>query len=308
MGDFASELEDKMHDRNFHIRGKINYHAFGKWQRFSDATKGKRAKDLFVLIFEGLRGATFGDWHYPDDWYTHWNGALPKPTVNDMNEIKKQQDIRRVEQNYERAKHEWRAKEFFHKFYCSEYTDEHPYVLRKRIRAYYSRQVRSWLLVPVRDIDYQFKTVQIIKPNGFKRLWKGTSQLNNMIWLSEPLEHSYDGVIRICEGYATGCTIYEAIGSPVICAINANNLVATTILLRRKFVKATIRICADNDQWIKDNVGLKYAREAIKLTGASLTYPTFDHLKYEEKPTDFNDLMCLNGIEDVERQLMLIKD
>lgn len=304
MSDFAAELEQVMQSRHFHIRGKINYSKSGEWQRFSDVTKHRRKRDLFVILHDFDRGATFGDWHYQEDWYTHWNSAYGRPTLTQLTEQKAELERKRADQLVERSKKQWRARELWYKFYVDKYTDDHPYVIRKCIRGFYSRQVRSWLLVPVRNIHYELMTLQIIKPDGFKRLWKGTSQKENMIWLSEKLPENYRGTIHICEGYATGCTIYEAMGSPVICAINANNLFSVTQLIKNKFPFATLIICADNDCWSRDNPGISYAAHTMKVTGAIMRYPVFPAKYYPEKPTDFNDLLVREGIEAVENQLL----
>lgn len=308
MSDFSSELESVMYSRNFYIRGKINYSKSGEWQRFPDGSKNyKRKKDLFVILHDYDRGATFGDWHYPEDWYTHWNSAYGIPTVTEQENRRKEMIKKKAEQAYERSKKEWRARELWSKFYVSKYTDDHPYVIRKRIRAYYARQVRSWLLVPVRDIDYNLVTLQIIKPCGFKRIWTGTSYKKNMIWLSEPLSDDYTGIIYICEGYATGCTIYEIEGEAVICGINADNMRMVAVDLRRKFVHACIRICADDDRYGKDNTGMNAAKWIKVQTGAAITYPDFTDMDISQYPTDFNDLIILSGWEVTQRQLRLIK-
>lgn len=68
-----------------------------------------------------------------------------------------------------------------------------------------------------------------------------------------------------------------------------------------------IRICADDDRWGKENIGMKVAVNASKLHAATLSWPDFSKLDISDKPTDFNDLMCLAGIEEVENQLILIR-
>lgn len=307
MKSFKEQLENKMHQRNFHIHGAINYNISGKWQRFSDSTTGKRKKDLFVILHDYDRGATFGDWHYPDDWFTYWNSANGRPSADDLMARKEEAVKRKVEQTYERSKREWRAREFWHRFYLTKDAARHPYAVRKIIDAYGAKIVRSWLVVPVHTIDHKVLTLQIIKPNGFKRLWKGTSPKGNMIWLSEELPENYNSVIRVCEGYATGCTIRSITGSPVVCSINANNLLDTVIELRRKYINANIRICADNDKWGAENTGLKYAEQAARLCGMSLHYPVFDEQYSFCKPTDFNDLFVLAGHEIVKKQLIITR-
>jgi putative DNA primase/helicase len=166
--------------------------------------------------------------------------------------------------------------------------------------------IRSWLLVPVHDIDHNFVTLQIIKPDGFKRLWKGTSQKNNMMWLCDlPLDKRYEGIIRVCEGYATGCTIREITKSPVVCAINANNLLNTVVQLRQNFIHADIRICADNDAYGEINSGLLHGKNAAKRTGSTLYFPTFEGCCIDKKPTDFNDLFILAG-KDLVKEILSI--
>ncbi len=313
MSDFANELEKKMAERNFHIKGNINYSVSGKWQRFADGSKQyKRTKDLFVVLHDFDRGATFGDWHYPDDWYTYWNSANGRPSREDLIARQEEAHRRMIDQAYERGKAEWRAQTFWSRFYVEHYMREHPptfhpYVLRKQIYPHYAKRMRSWLLVPIRNIDYKLVTIQIIKPDSFKRLWKKTSQKQNMIWLSPDLPEDYSGMIRICEGYATGCTIHSITKSPVICAINANNLLDTTLDIRRKFPNAHVKICADNDQWGHENVGLKYADYASRYAGVALHYPVFDGFNCSSKPTDFNDLFIIAGKQTTKQQLITIR-
>ena len=73
-------------------------------------------------------------------------------------------------------------------------------------------------------------------------------------------------------------------------------------MLRGKYPEAEIVICADNDAWVDSNVGVIKAREAAFLIGAKLAVPTFSNVS--TKPTDFNDLMRLQGIEVVRCQLL----
>ena len=309
MSEFKSSLENAMESHGFFIQGSINYNS-DKIQRFKNRNKVRGGQDIFVALHD-YRGATFGDWHNKDGWVTWWLNASVKISVHE--EADRRERTREIEQRRLKMRKIAinRALRLWDKGTTD--TDEQSYIKKKRIRGYYSRQIKQlrWikdtLLIPIRNIDYEFQGVQIIKPNGFKRLWKGTSQKDNMIWLSPPLPDNYDGVIRVCEGYATGCTIYETIGSPVICAINANNLVNVMQLLRQKYPKYNLKICADNDQWSGQNSGLICALNAENVSGAIIYYPTFNQSDVREKPTDFNDLMCLNGIEEVERQLTLIR-
>lgn len=302
------DLYSVMRDHGFHIIGEINYYT-DKVQRFKNAKYPNKGKDIYLYV-RGDQGATFGDWHDKDNPITWWANGRRRLSIKEQIE---RDNIQREIDRKKTAMRELairRSYNLWSQFYLTEDCDDHPYVVRKRIRSYYARQIRqfrfikSHLIIPIRNVNYEFRGVQIIKADGFKRLWKGTSQKENMIWLSEPLPKDYKGMIRICEGYSTGCSIYEAIGSPVICAINAYNLVCVSQSLKKHFPLATLIICADNDAWSRDNPGIKYAVEAMKLTGAIMRRPSFTGFDVSERPTDFNDLLCLGGIEIVENQLL----
>jgi putative DNA primase/helicase len=307
MNEFSDQLEEIMTSRNFFIKGKINYNLTGKFQRFPNASVYKRSKDLFVVLHDYDRGATFGDWNYPDDWFTYWNKKYENPNLSELKIRKKVMEANKAAEAYERSKREWRSKEFWHKYYLNHDPTTHPYVIKKCIFPYYAKCYRTKLFIPVSDIDFNLKTLQIIKPDGFKRLWKGTSQRNLMMWLCQKLSQNYDGIIRVCEGYATGCTIKHITKSPVVCGINSLNMIKVCIELKRKFIHAQIKICADNDKWGRENTGLKHATQAAKFINAPIYYPIFESNNNRE-PTDFNDLYVLHGAQEVKRQLLMARD
>lgn len=110
------------------------------------------------------------------------------------------------------------------------------------------------------------------------------------------------GTIRICEGYATACSIYEAVGPPVICAFSASNLEAVAVAIRQKYSKMVIFICADNDCDKKENLGVNQALIAAQASNAFIVVP---QLKTNAK-CDWNDLFCLEGVEIVVNQLTIL--
>lgn len=305
MMDFPTQLEEIMHSRQFFIKGHINYNLTGKFQRFGNANKYGRKKDLFVILHDYDRGATFGDWHYPEDWFTYWNKNYETPSLTELKKLKAELEIRKINDAYERSKAEWRSRELWFKYYINHDPASHPYIIRKKIYPYYSRQIRSWLLVPISNIDHELVTLQIIKPDGFKRLWKGTSQKSLCMWLCDKLPDDYSGIIRVCEGYATGCTIREITKNPVVCGINSLNMIKICIELRRKFIHSNIKICADNDKWGKENIGIKHALEAAKFINAKIYYPVFQENISLHNPTDFNDLYICQGKMEVHNQLLI---
>ncbi len=183
----------------------------------------------------------------------------------------------------------------------------HPYVLRKRIYPHAARLVRGLIVLPVLDIEGRLMSLQFIKPNGFKQFKAGAPASEGAIWLGGHLPEGYNGVVRLCEGWSTGCTIYSITKSPVICALNAYNLVKVAIQVKQYYPDAHVKICADNDAWGKDNVGLECALKAAQQTGYIIHYPMFEGLDTFMQPTDFNDLYLLAGRDIVRKQLISIR-
>jgi putative DNA primase/helicase len=184
---------------------------------------------------------------------------------------------------------------------------QHLYVLRKKIIPLSARVARSLIVLAVRDVRYQIQSMQFIKPNGFKQFKAGGAIKGGMIWLSPPLDNDYSGVIRLCEGWATGCTIAEITQQPVVCTLNASNMVNVAKLLVDNFPKATLLICADNDCWGANNAGAIAAAESVMITRNKIFYPEFKDSHEAKRPTDFNDLFLLEGFAETRKQLTIVK-
>jgi len=110
------------------------------------------------------------------------------------------------------------------------------------------------------------------------------------------------------EGYATAASIHQATGFPVVVCFNAGNIDPVIARFRADtHIKADrFIICADNDQWKPDkgNPGMDKANDAAKKHGCYIAAPVFDGLNTGDKPTDFNDLHLLAGIDAVKQAIM----
>jgi hypothetical protein len=95
--------------------------------------------------------------------------------------------------------------------------------------------------------------------------------------------------------------VHEATGGYVVTAFDAGNLQPVALRLRQEHPEARIIIAADNDAWTEGNPGLTKAKSAAKACSGQVVFPRFTH--DETQPTDFNDLFCLEGIEQVKTQL-----
>lgn len=128
------------------------------------------------------------------------------------------------------------------------------------------------------------------------------------LWLPIGRPAEVDGKLTIClcEGYATGASIYQATGLAVLVCFDAGNLLDVARIVRKAYPEGRLIVCADNDQWtmvrgVAQNTGVIKGTETSKTVDALLAVPWFKNVN--TKPTDFNDLACLDGDAEVARQV-----
>lgn len=178
-----------------------------------------------------------------------------------------------------------------------EATNAHPYLKRKGVHAYGLRLLRDSLIVPLYDTARAIHGMQFIGADGEKKFKVGTAKQGHYFPIGKPKEKT----LLVCEGYATGASLYEATGCGVAVAFDAGNLKPVAEALRQKYPDYRLIICADNDQWGDINTGAIKATEAALAVAGLLTIA--DIQDATDKPTDFNDLHQLEGIETVRRQV-----
>jgi phage/plasmid primase-like uncharacterized protein len=182
---------------------------------------------------------------------------------------------------------------------CSdEGIESHKYLLNKRISAHGLKINGDHLLVPLRNTLGELWSVQKIHQDGAKRFYTGGRVNGCYHAIGAP------GLrLILCEGYATGASIYEATGEAVAVCFNAGNLKGVVTSLRGKYPNMELLIGGDNDQFNETNVGKQKAQEAAQLVNAKMVMPNFKEADLNGKPTDFNDLHVLYGLEEVNKQL-----
>lgn len=199
--------------------------------------------------------------------------------------------------------------------------DQHPYLRQKLVKAHGLR-VGKWplrnkagevyghaenvLLIPMKNHRGKITSLQGI----FDQLPKGYE--SNKTYLRDAIKRgsfhligkTSVGTLAICEGYATGATVHEATGWAVAVCFDRSNLETVAKELRPALPGVQIVICADNDQFTDGNPGVRDAKAAGEAIHTRVVVPQFQNLK--GKPTDFNDLASLEGIEEVRRQLGIV--
>ncbi len=147
---------------------------------------------------------------------------------------------------------------------------DHPYLARKRVKAWGLRQLNNMLLIPARDADGQLHTLQFIGADGVKRFLTG-GRIQGCYYSMGRVH----GAVLVAEGYATAASIFEASGHAVAVAFNAGNLEPVARAIRAKFPKLHIVICADNDVATPGNPGLTRATEAARAVRGFVVAPDF---------------------------------
>jgi len=183
-----------------------------------------------------------------------------------------------------------------------------PYSERKRIDVCGNVKTRTTLLgkdilVGMYDEAGEFWGYQVIRPDGAKDFQEG--QRLKGIFGKIPGDAAKK--VYIAEGYATAASIFMATGCTTYIAFSANNIPSVAHAVRKLHPKTAIVICADDDKYKPEagNIGVEKATQAAKDIDASVAVPTF--LDETTKPTDWNDLLCLEGMKELQAQLAAVK-
>ena len=164
--------------------------------------------------------------------------------------------------------------------------------------------------VKIIDIEGRAQGLQKIYNNSKKLFTKGLAKKGNFALIgADKISHNTKQ-ISICEGVSTALSIHLATGEPVCSALDAFNLLPVSKNLKRKYTKAKFVFWADNDAYKAEqlknngeklgNTGLIHANlAAFKIRNAQVMTPDFSNLHFDDnlKPTDFNDLHCIAGLE-----------
>lgn len=174
---------------------------------------------------------------------------------------------------------------------------EHPYLAVKGIAANGAKLHGKSLLLPMYDTARTLHSLQTIGPDGDKRFLLGGRVTGCYFAIGTP-----KGQLIVCEGFATGASIYECTGHAVAVAFNAGNLEAVAVALRKKFPTMPIVIAADDDHLTEGNPGITKATAAARAANGTIAVPVFP-IDRDDKATDFNDMHRSVGAEAVSRAI-----
>lgn len=258
----------------------------GQWQRFKPP--GKSDLDGYASIL-GHEAALIGRWDtgeqhlviLADEGATDEDRRQARERARaeaqQARERQREALARQHAQAAERARHLWSQ---------AAQPQGHAYLAAKQVDAGLTRQLDHLLLVPLTD-GHRLVNLQTITIDGTKRFLRGGRKKGcyhpmGDITGTKPL--------LICEGWATGMSLFMATGYPVACAMDAGNLLPVARSLRDRHPGVSIIICADNDRHTDGNPGVTAGKAAACVVGGTCIWPQFPA---GAKGSDFNDLALL---------------
>lgn len=249
---------------------------------------------FWVKRFEG--GYVFGDFVSGLSTHVFDQNEYTKPELKKMQErMKKAQKEAEIEQQNVHKHASLRAESIWNE---AKEVLEHPYLSKKKVFSHGLKEYKGCLVIPLKDVDGKLWSLQFISENSEKRFLNGGKKKGCYFLIGTLAENAF-----ICEGYATGASVYECTGETVVVAFDSGNLKSVVKAIHKKYPKLKISICADNDSYNSVNSGLEKAKEAALIANARVIIPEFKDVS--SKPTDFNDLFILEGKDAVR---VLLKD
>ena len=193
----------------------------------------------------------------------------------------------------------------------------HPYLQRKNVKPYsvrFNTHDHS-LAVPILNINGLVISIQWIPADEghHKTFYEGASLEGGFFsWRVLELEHDYNGIIMLGEGYATMAKLYELTGYPIVAAMSCHRLGEVAEIIHSAYPQAKIIMAADNDwetaQKIGKNPGVSYAKAVgDKKLAVGMIVPDFQQ---NEHGSDWDDFALIHGdeitAEDIQRKIQYI--
>lgn len=266
----------------------------GRFYRFPGEGKGRSNSAGWCKLFDDGMGGVFGD--YSTGLSSDWHAKREKPLNQAEREaFKRQIQEAREQAEADRKQQQAAAAERAAAIWQQGQTDpaNHGYPVKKGIQAHGVRVADDGRLIVPMYADGKLQSIQYIAEDGQKRFLTGGRVTGCYFPIGKP-----DGVLCLCEGFATGASVREATGYAVAVAFNAGNLEPVALALRVKFPDLRLIVCADDDYQTEGNPGLSKATEAARAVGGLLAVPDFGGNR-PEGATDFNDLHQAHGPEVV---------
>ena len=242
----------------------------GKIHRFN--TNGKRGDDAgwYVIYPDGVPSGAFGCWR--DDIHCIFRADVGRElsAAESMEVTRRQREARELRKAASEKRHVatagaveqiWRG--------GMAASSDHPYLKRKGVEPHGSRVLSDGRLVlPLYDQHGELSSLQYITTTGEKQYQAGGA-VKGCTWVIGDIDSPTR--VYVVEGFATGATVHQVTGKPVVVAYSAHNLPDATGIWREKLGRnVELVIVADNDA---SGTGLAYANQAAAKHGATVIIP-----------------------------------
>lgn len=292
--------------------------ADGKLHRITaDGDKRGRKDAWYVLHADGVPAGVFGSWHLgleqrwsatPEERWTPEERAEHAKRIELARTAREAEERKRRREAAKRAAALWDAAEAA--------PPDHPYLVRKGVQPHGLRVatwtkfrrdaagrweeygIRNVLLVPLHNAAGELVSLEAIFPEKSddgrdKDFLSGGEKAGASVTLGE-IEP--DGVALLCEGWATGASLFECTAVPVVVAFDAGNLKHVAGVLRAARPGLRLVVCGDNDHATAGNPGATKAKETAAAVHGVACLPTFEP---GDTGTDWNDVHQSRGAEAV---------
>lgn len=207
-----------------------------RWVRFKpEYSRWKRGKEAFYCIWKhflsngkpyycgifGISSEQYKIERSQKQWTASEWQELESRRQADQEEIEKSIQQKHLEAAQKAVKM-WQAAQY-------SVSSMHPYVMAKKITPVGARQLRNQILIPLLR-DKKIVGLQTIFPG---ETVDGKTEIEKKFLTGSDTKGAYaplgkvpdkPEIIYVVEGWATGCTVYQCTGKPVIVAFNAGNL------------------------------------------------------------------------------------
>jgi hypothetical protein len=231
----------------------------GELHRCSTVAKPRKENGWYI-IYEGGAAACYGNWEDGDSSHT-WRGENVSDEV--YSRVRASVSKLKEQREAEQLALADTALEFWESCARTGYSD---YLKKKGVQAHGLRFDGNTLIMSLQDATGKIWSYQKIYGNSDKYFLQGARVRGCYYIIGVPVDK-----VIVCEGFATGATIYEETGVPVIVSLFAGNLKAVCDSIPFR----DITIAADNDAHGR-------GEKAAKESGYPYVIPT--------SQGDFNDI------------------
>lgn len=289
--------------------GDEGFEMFDSWSQRGVNYDAKATRDTWKSVKAGGRVTIGTLMHTAKAHGFKWDESEPKARPS-PEELKAQAQARAEREARERTEREAvqreAATEAARLWSAASETGSSPYLERKQVKGHGVRYAPGgWVMVPMRDASGELWNVQRIAPerpaDGPEKLFlKGGRKSGLWHCIGNPEQAP---ALLVCEGYATGASVHEATGRPVVVAFDAGNLAHVVRASAKAYRPALVMLCGDDDRETESRTGRNPGREKAQAAADSVRGAAVWPDTLPEGGSDFNDMARHAGTDAVRLRI-----